>query len=130
MIPNVPPEKVLELSKTIRPLVVDELGDLRYSVHTELFNTAYTWNRNFGEKVNLQEGTKVEHIRTYHSYGHPSLFKPSIAEVISCIPEHMWDKVYAFEIVDKPRDAADLNKEREALNAGFHVATTRLYLKP
>ena len=61
------------------------------------------------------------------SYG---MFKPSIAEVISCIPEYMWKKVYAFEIVDKPRDASDLNKEREALNAGFHVATTRLYLKP
>lgn len=130
MIPNVLQEKVLELSKTIRPLVVDELGDLRYCEETELFNVSYTWNPKFGDKATLQEGTKVEHIRTYHTYGYYGMFKPSIAEVISCIPEHMWNKVYAFEIVDKPRDADDLNKEREALNAGFHVATTRLYLKP
>jgi hypothetical protein len=55
------------------------------------------------------------------------MFKPSIAEVLAQIPEEHLEQVLAFEIVDSPNNVDDLNAEREALNAGYHIATTRLY---
>jgi hypothetical protein len=68
-------------------------------------------------------------ITTHHSWGHYSLFKPSIAEVLAQIPAEHLNQVVAFEIVVKPETAEDLNKDLEALNAGYHVATTRLYAR-
>jgi hypothetical protein len=68
-------------------------------------------------------------ITTHHSFGFAGFFKPSIAEVLAQIPEEHLDKVVAFEIVEAPESADDLNREREATNAGYHVAKTRLYTK-
>ena len=52
-----------------------------------------------------------------------------VAEVLKQIPEDILNQVIAFEIIGQPETADDLNKEQEALNAGYHVATTRLYGK-
>lgn len=65
-------------------------------------------------------------IRTLHTYGSPCFFKPSVAEVLAQIPDDMLEGVVAFE-TRGPSDVADMNRESEALNAGFHVARTRLY---
>jgi hypothetical protein len=71
----------------------------------------------------------IRDIRTHHTYGYYGFFKPAIAEVLAQIPEDILEQVVAFEIIKWPQDADDLNKELEALNAGYHVAITRLYSK-
>lgn len=50
-------------------------------------------------------------IDTYHAFGYYGLFKPSIAEVLAQIPEDKLDQVVAFEIVNQPRTASDLNDQ-------------------
>lgn len=69
-------------------------------------------------------GKPVEVWQTNSDYY--GIFKPSIAEVLAQIPEELIEQTVAFETIG-PADADALNKERDALNAGFHVATTRLY---
>ena len=67
-------------------------------------------------------------IATLHAWGYYGVFKPSIAEVLAQIPAGYLDEVVAFEVAG-PKDAEDLNREKEALDAGFHVARTTLYAK-
>ncbi|MFH1533481.1 MAG: hypothetical protein ABID64_00945 [Nitrospirota bacterium] len=88
-------------------------------------SVAFTWNP---KRAKRAKGLGVlRDIRTYHAYAYYGLFKPTIAEVIAQIPKELLDQVVAFEIIKHPETVADLNKEQEALDAGYHVATTRLY---
>jgi hypothetical protein len=86
---------------------------------------AYTWDPKPAEEATGL--TPLRDVRTYHTFGYYGFFKPSVAEVLAQIPSDLIESVVAFEIVESPQDAADLDKEREALNAGYHVAVTRLY---
>jgi hypothetical protein len=136
-IPEVPKERIEELGGRIRPVVRFALGkDGLFRSHkghphyiepVDLFGIAYTWDPKPTTQVS---GLKpLADIRTYHTYGYQGFFKPSIAEVLAQIPEEHLDQVVAFEIVDYPQHAEDLNRELEALNSGYHVATTRLYVR-
>ncbi len=157
-IPEVPKERIKELAKRIKPVVRmvpvritvkehgddgsetiiderehpnkmrrDERGERYYIKPVDPFNIAYAWDPKPSDKA-----TGLKHlcdIRTYHTYGYYGSFKPSIAEVLAQIPAEHLDIVVAFEIVDSPKDVNDLNREREAMDAGYHVATTRLYVR-
>jgi len=124
-IPKISDERLNELAKKIKP-VVRIKGQPRYIQPVDLRGVAYTWDpKPAGHAKGLAE---LCVITTYHSYGAPMFFKPSVAEVIAAIPEEHLDKVIAFEIISSPNTADDLNAEHEALNAGYHVAKTRLYM--
>ncbi len=108
----------------IKP-VIRKGKKLHYIEDVSPITAAYTWDpKLLDEAVGL---TPITKIRTLHSWGHYSMFKPSIGEVLSQIPADLVDKVSAFEITKSPENADDLNREKEALNAGFHVAETTLY---
>lgn len=86
----------------------------------------FTWN----EKELQEEAIglrAVRTIRTLHTWGHYSVFAPSFDEILAQIPEDLLEIVAAAEITWSPSTADDLNREKEALNAGFHVAETTLY---
>jgi hypothetical protein len=134
-IPEISEEKIQELAKKIAPVVRfargeqelfrDKKGFLYWIEPVDLFNMAYTFDpKPTKEAVGLKP---IGDITTYHTYGYQGLFKPSIAEVLAQIPAELLENVVAFEIVKKPETADDLNREQTALNAGYHVATTRLY---
>lgn len=126
-IPKVPEERIRALAERIKPVVRRPRSrDLHYIVPVDLFHVAYTWDPKLAEKATDLKA--VCDITTYHTYGYHGFFKPSIAEVLAQIPEEYLDRVVAFEIVESPNTADDLNREREALNAGYHVAKTRLYV--
>ncbi len=126
-IPSISDERLRELFEKIKPVVDFGKKGLRYIKQEDLRNIAYTWDPKPAKKAkNLYN---LCDITTYHSYGHYVLFKPSIAEVLAQIPKEHLDKVIAFEIVKSPETADDLNREREATNAGYHVAMTRLYVQ-
>ena len=126
-IPKVPATRIAELADRIKPVIQFKRHGICYIEPVDLFNVAYTWDPKPAEEA---KGLKVLcDITTYHGYGYYGCFKPSIAEVLAQIPAEHLDKVIAFEIVKSPQTADDLNREPEALNAGYHVATTRLYVR-
>lgn len=126
-IPEVPQERIKELAERIRPVVEFARKGKCYIEPVDLFRIAYTWDPKSADKA---KGLKpLCDITTHHTFGYHGFFKPSIAEVLAQIPAEHLDKVVAFEIVEGPETADDLDREREALNAGYHVATTRLYVR-
>jgi len=85
---------------------------------------SFLWNPEpSGVREDLQEICRV---RTLHTFGYHGFFKPSIAEVLAQIPPELLGAVVAFE-TKGPETAEDLNKNIDALNAGFQVAETILY---
>lgn len=126
-IPEISDGELKKLCGRIRAVVdFSEKGKF-YIKPVDPHNVAFTWNPKPDKEA---EGLKfLRDIRTYHTWAYSGYFKPTIAEVIAQIPKDILDQVVAFEIIKYPETADDLNKEPEALNAGYHVATTRLYTK-
>ncbi len=126
-IPEIPEKRIRELAERIKPVVEFQGRGPCYIKPVDLFEVAYTWDPSPARSA---RGLKALcDITTYHTYGYYGFFKPSIAEVLAQIPKEHLDKVVAFQIVGSPQDSGDLNRELEALNAGYHVATTRLYVR-
>ena len=124
-IPEVSNEEITKLAKRIKPVVLFKRKGLCYIKPVDLFKVAYTWDPKSAKKATGL--IPLCEITTHHGFGYAGFFKPSIAEVLAQIPQAYLKRVVAFEIVDSPKDADDLNKEKDALNAGYHVAKTRLY---
>jgi hypothetical protein len=125
-IPEVSRNDIERLAKIIRPIIRNHQdGQAYYIKSVDLFETAYTWDPKI---TKIAIGIKpIVDITTYHTYGYYGFFKPSVAEVLAQIPAEHLNKVVAFEIIGSPETAEDMNEEHAALNAGYHVATTRLY---
>ncbi len=123
-IPTLPDGELNARAERIKPIVRFD-GELRYIKSVDIRNVAYTWEPKSAKLA--KDLTTLLDITTYHTYGYHGLFKPSIAEVLCQIPTDLVDKVFAFEIIVRPETAEDLNLDKEALNAGYHIATTRLY---
>ncbi len=123
-IPPITDERLAQLVTRIRPVVRGGSNALHWIKPCDPRGEAFTWDpKRLGRAQNL---VKHATIRTLHTYGYYGMFKPSIAEVLAQIPEALLEQTVAFETTG-PRDAAALNDDSAALNAGFHVATTVLY---
>ncbi len=121
-IPPISYERVIELVEGIHPVVKHD-ERLWYIESVDPWKTAFNWDPTLRREATDLE--PLQTVRTLHTYGAPVFFKPSIAEVLAQLPEDIAG-VVAFS-VRGPADADALNTELEALNAGFHVATTTLY---
>lgn len=76
------------------------------------------------------EEWKGKDFRYLHTFGHPLLFKPSIAEVLAQIKECDIPKVKAFEIIEYPHNISNVEQDSfslVALKAGYYVSVVRLY---
>ena len=89
-------EQIIERARTLRPVAdFKDVGGLRFwvdgcRIHTE----SYTWNlKRIKPTGYLRE---IGRITTYHTYGHPSLFKPSVEE---CVYQCPYPEAVAFQIV-------------------------------
>lgn len=117
---------VVLLDKSIKPLIRNDKGEICFATGKyDIFSESYSWKIEAAEPIGDQL-MEIGHARTYHTYGYYGFFKPSAAEVLCQIPDHISDYT-DFYLVDGPKDAADLNREKEALNAGYHVANTTFY---
>lgn len=127
-IPKISNTELAELAKRIRPIVRKESRGNRpfyIKVGPDLRGTSYLWDVKYEKEA---KGLfEFATITTLHTYGYHAFFKPSVAEVIAQIPPEYRDRVVAFEITNRPKSIEDLNKEKVALNQGFHVAVTALY---
>lgn len=129
-IPKISNAILHELAGRIKPVVSfmkDGVPTRYYIKEVSLSSVAYTWDPVKTEVA--EEFVVLGQIITYHTYGYYGFFKPSIAEVLSQIPEKYLGIVTAFEIVAQPQSADDLNEHVAILNAGYHVAITQLYGK-
>ena len=97
-------------------------GTLHYiPIPDDLVSTSFLW-----EKRPLEAATglsEIARIKTYHTFGYIGLFKPSVREVMVCIPEDLLDKVVAYETLTPALDQLD----PKCLKKDIHNATTILY---
>ena len=120
-------QRIRELARQIKPVVTFKEEDSCYIKPVDPFSESYLWDP---QPTDRATGLSVLcDITTYHPYGYYGSFKPSIAQVILQIPPEHLDKVIAFEIVKHPETADDLDSVNEIFNFGYHVATTRLYVR-
>ena len=124
VIPELTNKRLKELLAKIRPVVTRD-GVKHFIKKCHPRDVAFTWDPKLAA---LAPGLEpLCEVRTLHRYGYYGLFKPSLAECLAFLPPSAEAEAVAFEIVDRPGDAADLNAESGALNAGCHVATTVFY---
>jgi hypothetical protein len=120
-------QRILELVERIKPVVMFRNEGCCYIKPVDPFSEAYTWD---AEPARKAVGLKALcDITTYHPYSYYGCFRASVAQVILQIPPEHLDKVIAFEIVKHPETADDLDPESEIFNSGYHIATTRLYVR-
>ena len=125
-IPAISDELLAELCKKIVP-VTEVDGQLFYVEDVDPRTIAFTWDPKV--KSPAIELNELVTLRTLHSYGAPSLFKPSIAEVLAQIPAAYLDVIVAFKT--KPNET-NVNywpeADKLALNWGYHLGYTTLYV--
>lgn len=97
-------------------------GTLHFIKKVHPRKASFTWEPKSSRVARTIEDKPYRVITTYHSFGAPSLFKPSIAEVIAQIPEEELGRVAAFETV-----YWDMDARRNCTSDGYHVTDTRLY---
>lgn len=130
LIPEISGKRVKELYKKIKPIVRFDNRNYRMEQNddgipyfiedVDPFETAFTW----GPKP-TKEATNIELflvITTFHKFGAPALFKPSIAEVFAQIPTDIIDKVVAFETLSD-------NLSVKNCIGYYHFTHTKLYKK-
>ena len=117
-------ERLEELSKRIKPIVLQH-GIPHYIKLCDLRKQAFTWDPKVTERADGL--TMIAEIPTYHTSGYYGFFKPSIAEVLSQIPEEHLSSCCAF--MTERATAADLGHQMDVVNEGYHRAMTTLYKK-
>ena len=126
-VPEMSERRILELVERIKPVVTFKEEGCCFIKPVDPFSEAYTCD---AEPASKAVGLKALcDITTYHPYGYYGSFNASVAQVILQIPPEHVDKVIAFEIVKYPETADDLDPKSEIFNSGYHVATTRLYVR-
>ena len=86
-------ERVIK-NQHIKPIVQNKLIK-----NVDLFDQSFIWNPTYLGKVKKMKAICT--IDAFSYFGHPSLFKPSIAEVIDSIPEDLIKEVNYFQIVSE-----------------------------
>lgn len=140
-IPTISDEELLRRYERIRPIChLDDgrISGFRNYTLEELRHRAYTWD--FDDVINGPIYEYDELAPTIYSdfgclftYGHPGLFKPTVAEVLAQIDMSLYSFSAAFEIIDRPQTVDDFYRtplHKVVFEAGYHVATVRLYHNP
>ena len=127
-VPEISKARIRQLAERITPVMEFKEKGRCYIKPVDIFKESFTWEPEPGSKATDLKA--ICDITTYHPYGYIGYFKPSVAQVISQIPREHLDKVIAFEIVKVPDEFPENSSpEYEALDAGYHTATTRLYAR-
>ena len=114
-----------QLAKKVQAHVEKDGKFYKVTPLPSLRNTAFTWDPALAPEPT--EGlVEIGKTLTFHQYGAPMLFKPSIAEVLESGPLPVG--ACAF-VLRGPDSASDLNHNNAALQAGYHVAEVTWYGK-
>lgn len=114
-LPDISDSTLKELVKTVRPMYQFKEQGLSFIKLPDLRGESFIWSPEFLEKAENIEAFRG--IETLHSYGSPSLFKPSIAEVLSQIPDEFITETVGFTTEQKGF----------SMREKYHTANTILY---
>ncbi|MBR4110344.1 MAG: hypothetical protein IKK43_01465 [Clostridia bacterium] len=132
---NMLDEQVIEKwYERIRPIVLfgGKPFFMRQLTPHELSGVSYLWLNDMNDydtEVNLADYSVLADVKMLHRYGFYGFFKPSVAEIISQIPEELLPEVVAFQIIYSPDTCDDLNLFKKEVDAHYHVSVVRLYKK-
>lgn len=89
-------EQIIERSRTLRPVAeFKKVGGMMFWVDGGRIHTqSYTWNLKRLKPTGFLR--ELGRVKTYHSSGHPLLFKPSVDE---CIYQCPYPEATAFQVV-------------------------------
>lgn len=131
VIPKITDERLEQLYKFLKPIVTIE--EMKYLLReftlSELRGQSYIWNKSEDkrEKVDQAKLEKIDDFLCLHTWGYYGLFKPSVAEVLSQVPEELAMQGNTFEIVESPETRDDVFRYPEVINNGFHLSKVRVY---
>ena len=131
IIPRISDEELMKRYSKIRPIV--SIDGVKYFLRDYTLEkikfTSYIWYvlEDKTEFADYDSSMKVIDFKCLHTYGHPLMFNPSIAEVLSQIPDGNLEKVDAFEIIEEPQCLGELQFDESAYEKGYHVSIVRLY---
>jgi len=118
-IPKLPTEELLRRAGLIKPVILRDQTYFEWKSKSDPINHSFTWEYECGKQVNV--GRPIFTTITFHSWGHPSLFKPSIAEVVAQIPDQILDQVKAFHLEEDDMDVY------HCLPDGYHFTKTKFF---
>lgn len=130
-IPKIDDEVLTQRYSISKPIV--QRNGSTYSLLDEplesLRDSSYIWNLDklILDKMNKEELLELKSFLCLHSYGYYGCFKPSIAEILSQMPEELQENSNYFEITDSPSTTSDFNQFQEAFNEGYHVSKITTY---
>lgn len=128
-IPEISDSELSSRAERIRPVVI-QTGRLHYL--PKCANLRKVQLLKLFEKYERATGLKwVKTMTTFHtlSASFYEIIKPPIAECLAQIPDNLLGKVVAFQVTGVPDQLVTKPEEKAAIQAGFHVGTTRLYIK-
>lgn len=113
LVPPVSDETLEEMAAAIKPLKAVGNGRFReiLTAGVDPRRVAFTWEPKLGRAVRVYRGgLNNVTILTFHTYGDPSLFKPSLAEVYGGIRQAVpnWSPVRFFWLNSEDLDARNL----------------------
>ena len=117
-------EELLALYKIVKPIVTHD--EIKFSLRNysleELRKYSYIWHskEDSREIISSKIIEPIFEFTCFHRYDYYGLFKPTIAEVLSQIPNIKSNKVNAFEIVK-------LYDTHDSVNKGYHKSKVRTY---
>lgn len=126
-------DQLQKLYETIKPTlrINGKLYFLRAMSSYELSHITF-WDfkrQDLSKAVAEEEVEEVTTIEMLHEYDFYARFVPSVAEILSQIPEDLRDSVCAFEIAWYPQSLGDLLDQKAAIDKHFHMSKVRLYKK-
>ena len=131
VIPEIDDERLKELYMILKPIVtIDEMKYLlREYTLKELREQSYIWERDKDKRdeVDQYKLEPVEDFLCLHTWAYYGYFKPSIAEVLSQVPERTICEANVFEIIEQPETRDDVFRYPEVINNGFHLSKVRSY---
>ena len=130
-LPKIDDNKLVELYKTLKPIVTIE--GIKYLLKEftlkQLRNQSYLFYAE-QDKREIVEPEKLEIIDDFlclHTWGYHALFKPSIAEVLAQMPDYVAKEANTFEMIEYPETMDDIFRYPEIIDNGFHLSKVRAY---
>jgi hypothetical protein len=120
-------EYIEKWARDITPLIERDGKVMRIVMPEEKFNQSFPWSPKIIGEATLDTVDVLAEIWTLHNWGYYGFFKPSIAEVISQIPEEIIGEVKSFLVIG-PDDITDLRANDYCFGPrAVHTARTILF---
>ena len=122
-IPQISDTELMKRYYTIKPISMVAylnnltIHDIKTTIFTNIFDSS--------DIVDYSKLSILTDIKCFHSVGYNKRFAPTVAEILSQIPEYLLEKAIAFEIVAGPIGANNIYQE--IFKARYHVSIVRLY---